>query len=430
MPGDTCLVRAGTYNESLSIITSGTSGAIITLQNYNGETVTVNSGGSMTLQTTGHQSYYTIDGFRFISTISGGYDVKSIDFKNGWYTGEMDPNGGNGNITLRNCYVEGAVLFNGPNNTVENCEFNGRNVLDDAIHFRFAASKNGIVRNNIIHDYLARAVWADSIQDVNGILIQGNTVYNTYLGIDCDGANIASTGCKVIKNTVYNTGQNADHRGWGCSIFMENAFNSIIDGNLIYGSYAASAIYIVNYGNGVNNHTYNNTEYRGLNTNMVISNNVIYGHPNAETILLIAARGIQLYNNTFVSPSTWAPIIGVNSSVDSVANTWTPQNLTVRNNIFYGTNSAPAWTIDNANFYNGSIFSNNLYYGVGATIPDTSHVSGNPLFVSSTDFHLKSGSPAIDAGYNLGSLNTKDFDGNIRPKGAGYDIGAYEFPSP
>ena len=41
------------------------------------------------------------------------------------------------------------------------------------------------------------------------------------------------------------------------------------------------------------------------------------------------------------------------------------------------------------------------------------------------DFHLRSGSPAIDVGSSLPEV-TVDFDGCPRPAGAGYDIGAFE----
>jgi hypothetical protein len=74
-------------------------------------------------------------------------------------------------------------------------------------------------------------------------------------------------------------------------------------------------------------------------------------------------------------------------------------------------------------------------------------IIANPQFVRSTigimtkadlplaytenysDLHLISTSPAIDAGYNLASTFTNDFDGIIRPQGSGYDIGAYEYVS-
>lgn len=54
----------------------------------------------------------------------------------------------------------------------------------------------------------------------------------------------------------------------------------------------------------------------------------------------------------------------------------------------------------------------------------------NPLFVNpgANDFHLVAGSPAIDAG--LAILVTEDLDGNVRPQGNAFDMGAYEYGGP
>ena len=42
------------------------------------------------------------------------------------------------------------------------------------------------------------------------------------------------------------------------------------------------------------------------------------------------------------------------------------------------------------------------------------------------DLHLSAGCPAIDAGDSL-SAPVIDFDGTVRPQGAAFDVGAYEY---
>ena len=60
----------------------------------------------------------------------------------------------------------------------------------------------------------------------------------------------------------------------------------------------------------------------------------------------------------------------------------------------------------------------------------TGNIYGDPRFISPAwgtdgDYHLQALSPAIDAGATIASV-TNDLDGNPRPIGSGYDIGAYE----
>lgn len=48
-------------------------------------------------------------------------------------------------------------------------------------------------------------------------------------------------------------------------------------------------------------------------------------------------------------------------------------------------------------------------------------------FVSATDYHPSSNSPLIDSGTDVSSYGiTSDYDGVVRPRGAAYDVGAYE----
>jgi predicted outer membrane repeat protein len=73
----------------------------------------------------------------------------------------------------------------------------------------------------------------------------------------------------------------------------------------------------------------------------------------------------------------------------------------------------------------------NLFYGntinfTGTANGGTHDVFGNPNFVNpaNDDYHIVPPSAAIDAGTDAGVYT--DLDGNVRPIGGGFDIGAYE----
>jgi hypothetical protein len=90
----------------------------------------------------------------------------------------------------------------------------------------------------------------------------------------------------------------------------------------------------------------------------------------------------------------------------------------------------------------GLVHTNNLYYKTtgaslqynGATYDtsgeittfEASAITTDPLFVGTGThpYSLQTGSPAINAGVNVGL--TTDILGNTVPSGEGYDIGAYE----
>ncbi len=74
---------------------------------------------------------------------------------------------------------------------------------------------------------------------------------------------------------------------------------------------------------------------------------------------------------------------------------------------------------------------NNIAYltgGITGCDTTSNNLTTNPLFVNAAtaNFHLQSGSPAINAGTTVTEV-TADFAGTLRPQGSAYDIGAYEF---
>ncbi len=131
----------------------------------------------------------------------------------------------------------------------------------------------------------------------------------------------------------------------------------------------------------------------------------------------------KIYNNTFVD-------CAIDKDPESSAIRFErAKHLTLRNNIIVGPYFLN-WDVK----LSAIIASNNLWSGAGAPPSWDSHaVKGNPLFVeaSKDDFRLRFGSPAIDRGTSgVGDVVKTDFDGNVRPQGKGYDIGAFEFVPP
>ena len=70
-------------------------------------------------------------------------------------------------------------------------------------------------------------------------------------------------------------------------------------------------------------------------------------------------------------------------------------------------------------------YNNTTDYSGG--VGHTNDRSGDPAFVNPAawDYHIGSGSAALDMGVNAGV--TDDIDGDARPQGSGYDIGADEY---
>ena len=69
-----------------------------------------------------------------------------------------------------------------------------------------------------------------------------------------------------------------------------------------------------------------------------------------------------------------------------------------------------------------------VYVGGGGSTLDwgSGNIDANPSFVGGGDYHLSSWSPCIDTGTDAGVYD--DIDGDVRPIGAGFDMGSDEAP--
>jgi len=145
--------------------------------------------------------------------------------------------------------------------------------------------------------------------------------------------------------------------------------------------------------------------------NWKIWNNLIYGNAN--------------------NPPTWSPVgVQLNGSghefyhnvvYDNKGNYGLSGGGIIKNNIFFNNvkNISSGGTVDH----------NYIYPTSGSTLGTNSITVSDPKMTNpaNANFILLSSSPLIDAGINVGI--TTDYIGAVRPQGAGYDIGAYEYPS-
>ena len=253
-----------------------------------------------------------------------------------------------------------------------------------------------------------KMIWAQGIR-----LLRNDIRYGRF-GIAC------AADSEIIGNEIH------DLRGYGMYTCGDNG---LVEGNIIHdnGGYAIHHFQ--------QNHTVNNWIFR---------NNVIYRNGRAyyppydpyfgvnrrelpAAVFLSRGQNTRFYNN-LVYDNTGGVIVGLGAVNHFVANN------TVYDNDKIGIDVSGA----NSGSLNAHV-ANNLTWGNGSQIANTgtgtkleANLTTDPQVVNAAaaDFHLRSGSPAINAGVNLYSLGvTKDFSGAARPQTGAFEMGAYEYGS-
>lgn len=131
---------------------------------------------------------------------------------------------------------------------------------------------------------------------------------------------------------------------------------------------------------------------------------------------------VQLYNNTMYDCGSRGT-----SSGGAVALATGPVGVQMDDNLIAATSNAESYISGDSGSAPEIVGSNNLFFGAGpAPSYLTGNVLGDPMFVNATahDLHLAPGSAAVDKGKSTAA--TTDTDGNPRPQGTAFDIGAYE----
>jgi hypothetical protein len=379
-------------------------------------------------------SWVTVDGFIFL---------------NSYYNGLSDP-GDTGAIDFfgSHCAVKNSIIkfsnafgveFAGPasqHNTLENCDIEYSRAA--GVDLRLGASHN-IVRGCHIANNSLGDTTEETFNDRGGIMTLGSLKDGSVSSILIEGNIIHDNGNKIP------TRNNA-------AILLDGCEYWTIKNNHIYNSPRRAIATSDNDGSVAPRNHHNN----------IIGNMIARWDKNREnyswnTAIFVTARGNdensgynKIENNTIFSDDD-IPLIGINMALAS--NSEYMKNTNVRNNIIYLANNSQADSLGirvNRNNLPGSIIDNNLVFGAlnpyelaGTKYSDAEDFYGvtgfgqndknsDPLFANSSgdfsqssDFKLSAGSPAIDAGADVGL--TADFEGTPVPQGASPDIGAFEY---
>ena len=397
--GDTVYVCGNTeasptlYDENVILTTSGSEGNIITFSASPRRSAVIRVIGLR------NRSYINIEGFRVTNDYT---ELASPNYKVGVY--------------LRDCsYIE--ILDN---------HFYDLRFYPAILGHWSHSSHNITIKNNYI-ERCNIGIWGDG----NNWLVEDNEIYRLMMGVggvDADYARFWGIGQIWRGNYFHGTileevgGSHTD----GFQTFKMTddvdyyCKDILIENNIV--SQMHQAILMQDY------HAQQILEAPSeVFTNITIRNNV-FNDIWAYGIGLLAVGDVDIYNNTFYDMVHFvARFIGpigniviknnimANSHGDGVCIIYENMELEVIDenyNLVYNWNfgSGPGW------------FTN---WGDGSIIGNTD--AKNPDFVDAggEDFQLQSSSPAINAGVDVEVV--LDIEGNVRPQGSGYDIGAYEY---
>jgi hypothetical protein len=285
-----------------------------------------------------------------------------------------------------------------------------------------AVMANVNIYNNTIHDFTTQmcgGVHGDGIITYNGAVGTGTVtpinIYNNvwYGDFHVDGTKPSCVDNDTPPSVKCITGPPLNPCGMNAWIFMQDEENATIN---IYNNVASY------------------TNARGW----------LDGAPTQMNALLTLMGDTGYSNNYYVYNNSFWADVWVDHGL-YLANT---SSFIFKNNIIVGTDhvlmptdntSCLAFTADadyNA-YYNwvsslaampaacGGFQTWTQYHLTNGKEPHS--MNANPLFVSSTNLNLQSGSPAINAATNLYSVFTADAAGNPRPASGAWDMGAYEY---
>lgn len=386
-PGDTVFLRKGAYSEKITFPTAGTADARIVLSSYENETVIVQqTGRAMDVD----KPYVTVHGL----ILDGGWGESDIVVVKG--TGDFAILS---HLEIRNGRKDGIDIWTPKGVLIDNCRihdticFDGDNRID-AHGIVTEGVKDLTIRNTEIY-----YVSGDALQFQYGgwdnIRVENCTLWNGPLPTARGGA---AAGVNPGENAIDTKYEIADGRGrlhientvaygwWSDIISNAAAFN--IKHN-VEATFQGATVYDSNIA----------FRLRGPGSKggaWVTLKNVVVFDASKAVRYEDDIENLHIYNMTFGD--------GIEKFFESAGG--------------YG---------DGFETLNCLFLSSDL---PGEAADDSNLAVGADAFadVAGNNYHLAPNSPAIDAGVSVSEVSV-DRDGDPRPSGKGYDVGAYEFDS-
>jgi parallel beta-helix repeat protein len=323
-----------------------------------------------------------------------------------------------------------------------------------------SAGKNTVIRSYPGHTVTIRGFGNTGrvkITATSYVTLDGFTITNFNQGIHVDSA---SHHINVQNNNVHDVGQEGIHVKDNSS-FVTVQDNTVYNTEKLGGCCNGEGVYVGTSTNGPLDNTHNVTVRRNLihdttdegieikpgTHDCIVENNTLY---MTNTMSDSPYAAIEL-DERDAEIQTWSGnpnhIVRNNVLHDNKNGIRLGTGSTAYNNVVYNTQSGFAGiVVDNLNgdgytryvYHNTVHMSSNAVVLNGGTATVRNNIgpstTGNLAFSSgyfvnagTHDYHLVAGSPAIDAGANLGSVVAVDLEGSTRPAGGAPDLGAYEY---
>ena len=375
--GDSVIVLAGNYDERVQVTRSGDAGAPITYQ-ADGD-VTTNG-------FTVNADYITIKGFEVTATVCN------------W-----SPEASGIYVSGAHCLIEDNYAYYSPRGGIKTS----------------GSSNKCIIRNNRAYRNGLVGI------EVNGRdnLIEGNEIWGTikyHPDTNCeggaDGIYFFGSGHTIRKNYIHDISSDDPLVGdahidcfqtWSNPPWEKAGHDIVFEQNFCENLNAGMYAFMLDDA-----------------SNLVIRNNITQAFAQVNT-WEGGNHHLTIVNNLFTSDLS-LPLDRYPAGVELDSCPYT----ILKNNIFYN-QLGPIYCRTGTT--TGHDIGYNLAYRTDGQSPEGSpypndlwHVDPKFINAANGDFHLQSNSPAIDVGVTLAEA-TNDYDGNPRPQGAGYDIGAYEY---